>query len=123
MNTCTLVWEGVVLRPTFYNFRTEELKTSNMARKFLRYVSMHHTVRPCVPTPAALPCTGTDMTALYHAELWHVRSGSGHPGTLVGSVRTGTGRRTDGRVAVLQQHARRGAVLGHGDLDQPDSRS
>merc|ERR1712178_168020 len=41
-NSCELVWEGVILRPTFYNFRTEECYSASMARKFLTSHGVAH---------------------------------------------------------------------------------
>ena len=41
-NSCELVWEGVALRPTFYNFRTEECYSASMARKFLTSHGVAH---------------------------------------------------------------------------------
>lgn len=41
-NKCVQVWEGTVLKPTFYNFRTENCASASMARKFLNTHGVAH---------------------------------------------------------------------------------
>jgi len=41
-NKCSLIWEGIVSKPHFKNFKLEQCPTENSARNFLRAHSVEH---------------------------------------------------------------------------------
>ena len=69
-NSCELVWEGVILRPTFYNFRTEECYSASMARKFL---TSHGVAHYCKRMPHMPPLRAYWL--MQRCSSWHLTDG------------------------------------------------